>query len=537
MQIFKLFGSIFLKSDEADKTLDKVDKKAQGLDKTLAKMGKGVTNAGKTMSTWVTGPIVAAGAGILALATKAGNTADRLLDLASITGMSTDAIQEYQYVAKIAGVNTEAITNAAEGFIKRLPQIQAEGGKASEVLQGLGVAVEGTADEIMNNMLVALASIEDPLDRNAKGSQLFGGAWKDLAPILDMGTDGIAKAREEAQKLGIVMDNDALNSANNFRVEMDKLKAMFEAVFLEIGTKFAPLLQDVIVPLVQDKVIPILIALTDKVSKVIDWFASLDGTTQTVILTIVGIVAAIGPLLLIVGKTITIVSKLIPIIKMAGVVIGFLTGPIGLVILAIGALIAIVVLLYKNWDEVSAFLARTWEWIKNTAINIFNAIKDAFVNSIDWIVNKVNTFATVFKSAWSNIWNGAKNTFEGIIEGVKNGFKTGLNWIIDKINDFVGKANGILQSLNAVPGVSVPSIPKIPRLAKGGTLLDNGFAMVGEEGPELISNMKGATVTPLEKAGGITININNPHLFNERDADKLGQLIVGRLRTATGLRV
>jgi hypothetical protein len=429
MEIFKLFGSIFLKSDEADKTLDKVDKKAQGLDKTLAKMGKSVTNVGKTMSTWVTGPIVAAGAGMLGLATKAGNTADRLLDLASITGMSTDAIQEYQHVAKIAGVNTEAITAAAEGFIKRLPQIQAEGGRASEVLGELGVSVEGTADQIMDNMLVALASIEDPLDRNAKGSQLFGGAWKDLAPILDLGTEGIANAREEAQKMGLVMSNEGLNSANDFRIGMEKLKAQFGAVFLEIGTKMAPVLQDVLIPLVQDKVIPAITLMADKIGSLVEWFSGLNSTTQTVILAIVGVVASIGPLLLIAGKVITIVSKLIPVIKMAGVVIGALTSPIGLTVLAIGALIAIGVLIYKNWDEISAFLKRTWESIKEMATKVFDAVKQAIGQAVDWIVEKIKAFGSAIKKAWAFIWDNIKKITEKPIEGIKRIIKVAMDVI------------------------------------------------------------------------------------------------------------
>jgi hypothetical protein len=469
MEIFKLFGSIFLKSDEADKTLDKVDKKAQGLDKTLAKMGKSVTNVGKTMSTWVTGPIVAAGAGILGLATKAGNTADRLLDLASITGMSTDAIQEYQHVAKIAGVNTEAITAAAEGFVKRLPQIQAEGGRASEVLKGLGVSVEGTADQIMDNMLVALASIEDPLDRNAKGSQLFGGAWKDLAPILDMGTEGISKAREEAQKMGLVMSNEGLNSANEFRIGMEKLKAQFGAVFLEIGTKMAPVLQDVLIPLVQDKVIPAIVLMADKIGSLIEWFSGLNSTTQTVILTIVAIVAAIGPLLLIVGKVITIVSKLIPAVKGLGVVIGALTGPIGLTVIAIAALVAGIIYLWKTNENFRNAVIKIWEsimkafdfalsHIKKVVEFVFNQLKDfwdvwgkaitiyfktmwdlivnAFKTQIDIIVGIFKAFTALFRGDWQGLWDAIRGILSSAWVGLNNSFNYIVKAILGIFNSF-----------------------------------------------------------------------------------------------------
>jgi phage-related protein len=443
MEIFRLFGSIFLKSDEADKTLDKVDKKAQDLDKTLAKMGKSVTNVGKTMSTWVTGPIVAAGAGILGLATKAGNTADRLLDLASITGMSTDAIQEYQHVAKIAGVNTEAITAAAEGFIKRLPQIQEEGGRASEVLDELGVSVEGTADTIMDNMLTALASIEDPLDRNAKGSQLFGGAWKDLAPILDMGTEGIAKAREEAQKMGLVMGEDALNNANDFRVGMEKLKAQFGAVFMEIGTKVAPILQDVLLPLVQDKIIPIIGLMADKVANLIEWFGGLDSTTQIVILTIGAIVASIGPFLIIVGKVITTVSTLIPIVKSLGVVIGALTGPIGLTVLAVTGLVAGIVYLWKTNED-----------FRNGLIKIWGAIEKTFIKGLDFIKHKIEVVFNGLKQFWE-VWGEAITIyFKTVWDLIVNAFKTQIDIVIGILKAFMALFRGDWQGLwDAVRGI------------------------------------------------------------------------------------
>ena len=59
-----------------------------------------------------------------------------------------------------------------------------------------------------------------------------------------------------------------------------------------------------------------------------------------------------------------------------GAAVAFLTSPITLVIAAIGALIAIGYLLYKNWDEISAYLKQIWESIKTVAINVWNGIKD-----------------------------------------------------------------------------------------------------------------------------------------------------------------
>jgi len=92
MEIFKLFGSILVDSDKADKSISKTGDKADGMGK---KLGAGIKTAAKFGAALGAGALVAGGA-IFALGVKLGNTADELLDLNSITGMSTDNIQKWK---------------------------------------------------------------------------------------------------------------------------------------------------------------------------------------------------------------------------------------------------------------------------------------------------------------------------------------------------------------------------------------------------------------------------------------------------------
>lgn len=532
MELFKLFGSIAIKDTNVKSKLGEVDKKASNTASRLKSLGKSTSDVGKTMSLWATGPIVAAGVGIMALATKTGNAADRILDLADITGLSTDAIQEYQHVAKIAGVNTEAVTRATEGFIRRLPQIQSEGGASAEAMDKLRVSTEGTAEEIMDNMIVALAAIEDPMERNKLGAQLFGGAWKDMAPILAMGTEGIAEARQQAHELGVVMGDEALNKANDFRVGMEELRARIQGLTQEIGAKLVPVLLDVVLPAIEEHVIPAIIKLSEVVVKLIEWFGDLDPVIQKAILAFVAIVAAIGPLLVIVGKVMTAISTLMPVItkiigviKSLGVVVkaliaikkallvvfAALTGPIGLAIAAVAALAAGAYLLITNWESVVNFF--------KGFISFFRGI---FAGLADWVGNIFQTIGDVIVGR-----------FRMAVELVKNIAKGIVNTIIGMLNSFAEQVNRIIRTFNKVPGVNLPTIGTIPKLADGGKIRQEGSAIVGEEGPELLSLPSGAKVTPLDKKGqgqGVTINIIEPKLFNEKDADKLGELLYSRMR-------
>lgn len=134
--------------------------------------------------------------------------------------------------------------------------------------------------------------------------------------------------------------------------------------------------------------------------------------------------------------------------------------PIGLVVLAIAALIAGIVLLVKNWDSVKAAGAAAWNWIKGA-------------------------------------WSGAGDFFSGLGDKIKNAFKGAFNSVAGWWNNSVGKLSWTTPSW--IPGIGgkTLSVPKIPMLAEGGTVDTAGAVWVGEAGPELLRLPVGASVTPL----------------------------------------
>jgi phage-related minor tail protein len=251
MEIFKLFGSIIVDNDKANQSLDNTDKKGQKTGKTFGGMIKTAAKWGAAIGT----AALAAGGAILGLASKTGAYADRILDLNAITGMSTDSIQEWQNVAKVAGVDTETITKASEKLTKSMTSLAKGTGKGSAALKGLGITYadleKASPDERMDMVTKALAGIEDPAERARMGTDLLGGAWSDIAPIVSMGAEGMDAAKQAAHDMGAVLSQDALNDANNFRIAMENVKTTLSGAALQIGAKVAPVLTEVLMPALQ----------------------------------------------------------------------------------------------------------------------------------------------------------------------------------------------------------------------------------------------------------------------------------------------
>ncbi len=118
----------------------------------------------------------------------------------------------------------------------------------------------------------------------------------------------------------------------------------------------------------------------------------------------------------------------------------FVASPIGWIILAIGALVAISVALWKNWDAVCNGIKAAWEWLKTTAVNIWNGIAGFFVELWDWIsgifTGAVSQVVDFVVQTWNNIkaktaeiWNAVKEVFSKFWTSIKETFTSGVNKI------------------------------------------------------------------------------------------------------------
>ena len=175
--------------------------------------------------------------------------------------------------------------------------------------------------------------------------------------------------------------------------------------------------------------------------------------------------------------------------------------------------------------------------------NIWNSIKKVFQGIIDFV-------SGVFSGDWSKGWEGIKSIFSGIWDGFVSIVKMPINGIIGLINAMIDGINWVIEKINTISfdvpdwipfvggqtwGFNLPTIGKIPYLAKGG-ILSQGSAVVGEAGPELLTMAGGrAVVQPLTNQNTNTTNFGGVNFYvygaPGQDINELTDQIMDRMET------
>lgn len=220
--------------------------------------------------------------------------------------------------------------------------------------------------------------------------------------------------------------------------------------------------------------------IADALTRISDWISSHQKTVETITIIIGSFAAAWGLVNVAIGIWNAVGAVASGIIKGVGLALQFAQTKAGLVTIILGALIAVIVLCIRHWDE-----------IKAKAIECWNKIKDAWNKAGDWFHKHVTEPISNF---FSGLWDGIKGAFTRAFDFIKKAFKGYVNgWITmveSFINFFIRGINVLVRGINKlsfdvpswVPGIggkslgfSIPLIPQvqIPRLATGAVIPPN----------------------------------------------------------------
>lgn len=416
-----------------------------------------------------------------------------------------------------AGAQSGAISIDKVGDAVKELGITVKDGTATDALEALGLNAEETAAAFARggkdafyaflDVNEALSALEDPLQQNTLGVQLYGSMWEDLG----------AEAVTALANYG-----DAFNGMNDTmgeikKVKYDDLGSMFEALtrsvemlLLPLGEELIPVLNDVIqsiMPALQEvlppvieqfgeffkllaplvaEILPVLIELFESLMPpLMDLMEAVLPTIIDLISTLIPIVSdileAILPVLIELINTLlppimeiisallppllellnalmpifqTIISLLQPIIDLF---MSLLQPIVDLISTAIKPLIEA---LQPLIDLISQILTPVIEALRPLFENVFGAIFGAVsgvIDSITQIFGGIIDFITgVFTGNWEQAWDGIVNIFKGIFNGI-------ASVVEGVVNTVIGIINGLISGINTVTGlIGIPEIPSIP---------------------------------------------------------------------------
>ncbi|MEU6944299.1 phage tail tape measure protein [Streptomyces sp. NPDC046316] len=391
------------------------------------------------------------------------------LDAATSFGMMSqfvkaggrDIDQAADVLHEFARITSEETDRAKEGF-------KSLGLDGTKMLADIGKGGKPAADALQLT-LDKLRGVQDPAKRAQLGVQLFGDMAGEAA-------DALLAMNPETAKAATGMDQ-AAGASKKLTDSMEaspaqQMDAAMRTLQMTLGEAFLPILKNVSHFFVEHK---------DTIKELL-------------------------PIVLILITTLGLMAAAIWIVNIA-----MMANPIGLIVAAIIALIAIVVILVMKWDWVKAQLLAYWEMIKDNVEYVWGAISDFFSDVWDDIEGFFREGIQYVKDLWarwdvmgmlrrawggttrffSDLWQKVVDTvntsiarikgfFKGMWDGVVSGLKFALNGAIWMLNKGIEAINVLIGGANRIPGVNIGFIPYMPYLAEGGITTGPTVAMIGE---------------------------------------------------------
>lgn len=176
-----------------------------------------------------------------------------------------------------------------------------------------------------------------------------------------------------------------------------------------------------------------------------------------------------------------------------------------------------------TWNMISTFFSEKWAELSNLARIGMGKLRGL-----------ITELTKPIEDAFGSMWEGIGNVATGTFEGIKGMIKGMINWMVDKINWFIRQANMVASKGNVIPGVEIPQIPEIPRLARGGIVTSPTTALIGEHGAEAVIPLNKLGQFGLGGGSGVNITITGNNITSDTDltelGEKVGEAIMNKLR-------
>ena len=332
---------------------------------------------------------------------EAGGVLDLITLKAQQTGIGADTlmklIQENGSTFKDMGINVnEAVV--------LLSQFEANGVNVEVALKGLKKATteyaeEGlTMEEGLKKTIDSIKNAKTDTEALALAQEVFGtkGAGE-MAKAIQEGRISVEDLSTALGEYGGTVESTfegTLAPIDQGTVAMNNLKL--------VGAELGGVLQSTFAPM--------LTTIVEKLKDLATWFSNLSPSIQKIIVIVLSVITALGPVIIIIGKLITSIGTIMTfapklVTAFNGIKTAFtaLSGPVGIVIAIIGALVATFIYLWNNCEGFRNFFINLWEQIKTAIQPILDALVNYFKMAWEWIKGVWDTVQPYFSAIWEKI--------------------------------------------------------------------------------------------------------------------------------------
>ena len=231
-QYVRSADDIIRKSQSAAGAVNKVEGSFIGLQKAAFGLRSGLATLGIGLSL-----------SALVVATKrAIDLGDAINDMSKRTGVAVETLSKLKYVADQNGTSLEGVANGLKFMNRNFAEAESGNAQARQSFTQLGISIDelGKLDTEKKLLLIAdrISNLGKESDRTKALMDIFGRSGDELGIIMLDGAEGIKKATDEAEKLGIVFSKEQAATMDEFN---DKLSAMGNIVQYGLAKSFVVL--------------------------------------------------------------------------------------------------------------------------------------------------------------------------------------------------------------------------------------------------------------------------------------------------------
>lgn len=244
---------------EAEDSTDGCAKSIDELGKEVQESSEEAVNFGDVMKANLAGNLIADGIKGLGelfksltqetieAAQAAAAYADEIGTLSVQTGVATDTLQALTYAEELMDVSVSTVTSSMARNIRSMNSAKEGTEEYADAYKKLGITVTDVmtgelrdSETVFWEVVDALGKIENATERDAVAMQLFGRSAQQLNTLVDQGSEGFAKFKQEAYDAGYILEEDAFNALLDTSDAMERVSKKTDALKRNIGAELAP---------------------------------------------------------------------------------------------------------------------------------------------------------------------------------------------------------------------------------------------------------------------------------------------------------